>query len=427
MPKLGATMEGATILQWYKQEGDPVKKGEPILEIMTDKINIDVEADASGVLLKQIHEVNREVPVNTVVAYIGESGEVVGDEASTVQTVSASKTGSESNERVAPEPPDRSVSPSATGDRPRATPSARRLAQQHGVELRVLQGSGPKSRIQKIDVERYVSSRANAQESTSPAPSVDKTTLPEARTTGIARSEGSTTAPISRASNRIPVSGMRKVVGDRMSSSASSAPHVTLSSEVNFAEVVALRNRLLPIIQSWSEQRLSYTEMIILAVARTLRRNPLLNASYQGDYIEVYEDVHIGMAVALTDGLVVPVIRHADRKGLMEIVQECKSLAKGARENKLTYDQLSGGTFTVSNLGMYRVDAFTPIINVGETAILGIGRIQEKPVVVDGTIEVQPVMTLSLSFDHRVVDGAPAAQFLTDLCNTLEHPEQLVL
>lgn len=427
MPKLGATMAGATILQWYKREGEPVEKGEPILEVMTDKINIDVEADASGILLKQLYEAATEVPVSTVLAYIGKLGEVVGDQTPTAVTVSSSSTASRSNEKATVHVPDMFLNPGALVDRPRATPSARRLARQHGVDLRVLQGTGPNNRIQKMDVERYISSRTNTNEGTSPVSSVDKTNIPVATAVGIERSEESTTIQIPRESNRIPVSGIRKVIGERMASSAFSAPHVTLNSEVNLAETVALRNRLLPVVESQSEQRLSFTEILILAVARTLRRNPSLNASYQGDYIEIYEDIHVGMAVAVTNGLVVPVIRHADRKGLMEIVQECKSLAKAARENRLKFDQLSGGTFTVSNLGMYRVDAFTPIINVGETAILGIGRIQEKPVVVGGAIEVKPMMTLSLSFDHRVIDGAPAAQFLTDLCNTLEHPEQLIL
>lgn len=417
-------MEGATILQWYKQEGDAVHKGEPVLEVMTDKINIDVEADASGVLLKQVYEANIEVPVNTVVAYIGESGEVVEDLTPTADPVRAPATVSNNRDRGAPAAPDTTEHSDAPVGRPRATPSARRLAREHGVELRVLQGSGPKNRIQKMDVEQYVASHRKAQERTSPAMSAARV---NAASAGASDDAGSPTAAVSRAGNRIPVAGMRKVVGERMASSAFTAPHVTLNSEVNFAQAVALRERLLPIIESQSEQRLSFTELIILAVARTLRKHPLLNASYQGDYIEIYDDVHIGMAVAVQNGLVVPVVRDADRKGLVEIVRECKSLAKAARENKLKFDQLSGSTFTVSNLGTYRVDAFTPIINAGEVAILGIGRLQEKPVVVKGQVEVQPIMTLSLSFDHRVVDGAPAAQFLTDLCNVLENPDQLIL
>ncbi|WDL97583.1 dihydrolipoamide acetyltransferase family protein [Alicyclobacillus sp. ALC3] len=431
MPKLGATMEGATILQWYKGEGEPVQKGEPILEVQTDKINIDVEAEASGVLLKQVYEAEAEVPVNTVIAYIGQAGEAVGgdparstatvnSETATVSTAAALQTGSGAEQ---------TVSVSAIVGRPRATPSARRLAKLYGVDLLAVQGSGPHNRIQKVDVEQFVAVRQGDEPARAPAASTPTPAGVPRFSATVEQAQGTTESalPMPREATRIPVTGVRKVVGQRMASSAFSAPHVTLTSEVNAKEVVSLRNRLLPVIEAQTGHRLSYTEVIILAVARALRRNPMLNASYQGEYIEVYENVHVGMAVAVPNGLVVPVVRNADQKGLLQIVQECKQLAQAARENRLKLDQLSGGTFTVSNLGMYRVEAFTPIINMGETAILGVGRLVEKPVVVAGSVEVGPMLTLSLSFDHRVVDGAPAAQFLTDLCYLLEQPEQLIL
>lgn len=425
-------MESATILQWYKGEGEAVQKGEPVLEVMTDKINIDIEADASGVLLKQVFQAETEVPVNTVIGYIGVEGE----------TVKPAETGAHAETLPVNEQNDKQqntqteptlVTPSTLANRPRATPSARRLAQMHGVDLRQLAGSGPRNRIQKVDVEQYVQTQLQAQEAvhsdspvrevrvrTGVAGEVGRSSLPEGERASLVQ-------PAHGGATRIPVTGMRKVVGERMASSAFSAPHVTLTSEVNLAETVRLRNRLLPVIESQTKQRLSYTELIILAVARTLRRNPLLNASFHEDFIELHNEIHIGMAVAVSNGLVVPVVQHADQKGLAQIVEECKSLAKAARENQLRPENLSGGTFTVSNLGMYRVDAFTPIINKGETAILGVGRVVEKPVVNSGAVEVQPMMMLSLSFDHRVVDGVPAAQFLTDLTNALENPDQLIL
>lgn len=429
MPKLGATMEGATILQWYKAEGEPVQKGEPIVEIQTDKVNIDVEADAAGIVLKRLYETDIEIAVDTVIAYIGQEGEAVEDRARTAKTAATASEGVAAAVVVpmneAHTAPDLPVDLSTTADRPRATPSARRVARLHNVDLRLLQGSGPLKRIQKIDVEQYVASRQKVNEGSTSSMPVNEAATSVA--TGSLHEIASAAPQILREGNRIPVAGIRKVVGQRMASSAFSAPHVTLTSEVNLAETVALRNRLLPVIEAQSGYRLSYTEIVIMAVAKALRRNPTLNASHRGDYIELYEEIHIGMAVAVPGGLVVPVVRNADQKGLIQIVETCKVLAKAARENNLKLDQLSGSTLTVSNLGMYRVEAFTPIINLGEAAILGVGRMVEKPVVVGGAVEVRPMMTLSLSFDHRVTDGAPAAQFLTDLCNTLEQPDQLLL
>lgn len=190
---------------------------------------------------------------------------------------------------------------------------------------------------------------------------------------------------------------------------------------------VAMRQELLPVVEQKVRQRLSYTEILMKAVAAALASHPSVNASLQGDTILFHEYVNIGLAVSIPDGLVVPVVKNADQKGLAQLTAECKDLAMRARENKLLPDDMSGGTFTISNLGMYAIDAFTPIINQPESAILGVGRIQEKPVGTDGNIVLRPMMTLSLSFDHRVIDGAPAAHFLQDVKELLEKPYQLIV
>jgi pyruvate dehydrogenase E2 component (dihydrolipoamide acetyltransferase) len=219
---------------------------------------------------------------------------------------------------------------------------------------------------------------------------------------------------------------MRKVIAQRMAASAYTAPHVTLTTEADMSQAIEVRTTLLPAIEKMTGQRLSYTAIILKAVASALARHPKVNVSLKDDVIEYHESIHIGLAVAVTDGLVVPVIKEVDRKGLAELTVDSKRLAGLAREGRLLPDDMRGGTFTISNLGMYAIDAFTPIINQPESAILGVGRIHEKPVGVDGQIVLRPMMSLSLSFDHRVVDGAPAAAFLQEVKEMLESPYQML-
>lgn len=379
MPKLGATMERGTVIRWLKQEGDFVAAGEPLVEIMTDKVNMELEAETSGVLLNILVQPDEEVDVHQVIGYIGDSHE-------------------------------RSDKPEATG--PKMSPAVRTFAREHGVDVRQVQGTGPDGRIGREDIEQWMARDAgsNRVQEEEPVPVVETTPLPVLET-----------------ANKIRLGGMRKAIAQRMAHSAFTAPHITLTGEADMSHAVALRNRLLSLIEQQTGHRLSYTEIIMKVVALALAKHPIVNASLLDDHIVMNSGIHIGLAVSVPDGLAVPVIRDADKKGLARLTAECKQAARLSREGKLRPEQVTGGTFTISNLGMYAVEAFTPIINPPEAAILGIGRMTEKAVGINGRIELRPMATLSLSFDHRIMDGAPAAAFLTDVTELLEHPYQWLI
>lgn len=402
MPKLGMTMETGMIMKWLVEEGESVDAGDIILEVMTNKINIEVEAYETGTMLKILYEEGEEVPVNQVIAYIGEKGEKVGELSAPKQEEIPIPAIDEDNSQKL-----ETVKQKHKSEKPRATPSARKLAREHDLSLLDVQGTGPKGRIHRIDVETHLQTVSASIE-----PKEDRIYKKEAATD---------TKPIK-------VAGMRKVIGDRMQQSFSEAPHVTLHSEVDMSESIRLRQQLLPIIeQKTAGLRLSYTEIILKAVGMALRDHPMLNATLIKNEIHLHSQIDIGLAVSHPNGLLVPVIREVDKLGMAELTEQSKNAARAAREGKLSPNQLQGGTFTVSNLGMYRVDEFTPIINLPETAILGVGQMKERPVGVNGEIVLRPMMSLSLSFDHRTIDGAPAAAFLTQLAETLEQPAHLLI
>ncbi|UYO36626.1 2-oxo acid dehydrogenase subunit E2 [Bacillus zhangzhouensis] len=434
MPKLSSTMEVGTLLQWFKEEGDSVEIGEPLFEIMTDKINIEVEAYDDGIFLKKYYEADDQIPVNAVIGYIGEANEQVpseppaqSDEDSPGSSeLSSSDTASSS-----------STEAGKTDEKVRATPAARKMAKDHHVAIHEVSGTGPKGRVQKRDVEAAVHSSEKDQRV---SPLAEKVAAREginlANVAGsgahgkIMKSDVTAAAVQTAESSPVKIqklAGMRKVIADRMSQSAFTAPHVTLTSEIDMTKAKEVRKQLLPAIEKETGYRLSFTEIIIHAVSNVLTRHSHINMTFEQNELHFHDDVHIGLAVAVKDGLMVPVISHANQKGLKQLTKEAKEIGRNARDQKLLPDQLKGSTFTISNLGMYAIDTFTPIINQPEVAILGVGRIQEKPVVVDGDIQVRPMMGVSLSFDHRVVDGAPAAAFLTDLKKVLEQPFELLM
>ncbi|SFP81359.1 dihydrolipoamide acetyltransferase family protein [Salibacterium halotolerans] len=438
MPKLSSTMESGTILQWIKNEGDPVDMGEPVFEVMSDKINIEVEAYEEGFLLKKYYNVDDVVPVNTVVGYIGEKDEEVPDTppGNTENSESKAEPEPDQNETVADDSSS-SVTQIEQGQI-RATPAARRVAKEEGADLSDMTGSGPKQRIQQQDVHEFVQ---NAQKTPKATPLARK--WAEEQNADLNTVEGSGpggkiyTKDLSAAQNdtvsaepdRIPVKGIRKVVADRMTESAAAVPHVTLYSDVDMTELVRMRSRLQDKIIEQTGAKLSYTEIMMKAAASALERHPYINASLSPDQQEIllHRDVNLGLAVATEQGLVVPVLHHAQHKGLVELVKESKQLAADARNQQLKPQQMQGGTFTISNLGMYAVDGFTPIINQPEAAILGVGQMKETPVGENGSVVLRPMTTFSLSFDHRVVDGAPAAAFLTELKQLLEDPYELLM
>lgn len=439
MPKMGATMEEGTIVAWLVQEGEMVEEGDPVAEVQTDKITLEIEAETTGVLLKTLYDAGATVQVHEVIAYVGEAGESIEDVAKKPKNTRSQSAGDDGQKTV--EKDTAEDKPAKTGEKVRRTPAARKLAEDHQVNVRDITGSGPLGRIQKIDVENYLAEKRkritplakkmaeeqgidyNGIQGTGhrgkivkdDLVSLDSATIQEAQPVG------------GQAVKRVPFKGMRKVIAERISESAYTAPHVTLLSEIDMTKCVSLRQELLPVIESIEGLRISYNEMVIKAVAFTLKQHQDINISLEGNEIVHHSGIHIGMAVAVPDGLVVPVLRDVEQKGLAVLTKEAKHIGKLAREGRLSPDDMQGSTFTVSNLGMYAVDGFTPIINAPNAAILGVGRIQEKPVVVDGQVAIRSMMNVSLSFDHRIIDGAPAAAFLTELKNTLENPFKLIV
>ncbi|WP_339213526.1 dihydrolipoamide acetyltransferase family protein [Ornithinibacillus sp. FSL M8-0202] len=444
MPKLSSTMAVGTLLQWFKEEGEAVEVGEPLFEIMTDKINIEVESYEEGILLKKYFQEDDEIPVNTVIGYIGSSDESVPAESPGVSGEESKEevtsTNENSNEPIVTSTTEETVetNPPSSNGKVRATPVARKLARENDIILSSVSGTGPKGRIQKQDVLQALENtrilvtplaRKIAEENgidlkeitgTGVHGKIEKADVIEAIEKAKKQSASAT-------GERVKLKGLRKAIAEKMLESVRTIPHVTLTSEVDMTKAIEVRKALLPVIEGQTGYRLSYTEIIMKTVAHVLGNHPKVNASLIDNEIIYNKDINIGLAVAVENGLVVPSLKQVNTRGLAELTEMSKILGKKARESKLTPDEMQGSTFTISNLGMYAIDGFTPIINPPETAILGVGRIIEKPVVVEGQVEVRPMMVLSLSFDHRVIDGAPAAEFLTDLKASLEKPFSLLV
>ena len=414
MPQLGLTMTEGKITRWLKQEGDTVAADEAILEIETDKINAEVEAPASGRLTHIQAQAGASVKVIGLLALIAAPEDTDADLAAAVEAANAAaERGTAASQAVAtsqptrrppprarPQRPGRPAPPAAAGGRVMASPVARRLARELDVDLSTVTGTGPRGRIVESDVR--AAAEASAAAPAAPA-------APAA-----AESTGLTAKQV------IPVSGIRQVIGERMSASLRDMAQLTLFTE---ADATALRDRRAAPAQEAADAdgpRPTYNDLIVWHLARTLADHPLLNASMVGEEIHCWEEINVGVAVALDSGLIVPVVRAANTKSLTDLAGETADLAERARSNRLGPDELLGGTFTITNLGTLDVDGFTPIINPPQSAILGVGRIVPRPVVVAGAITVRYMVTLSLSFDHRIVDGAPAAQFLQALKQAIE-------
>lgn len=401
MPQLGLTMEEGTIAKWIKQEGDKINSGDILVEITTDKLSSEIESEVDGYLLKIVALEGDDIPVKGLIAIIGEEGEKVDEIlAPKAQVeVKAEETDVKIEAEVAP----KALSVTQNG-RIKASPLAKKIAADLGVDLTTLEGSGPNGRIVQKDV-------LSAESKLAASPAEVEVAVP---------------APIQTAvSGDIvkPLTNMRKVIGKRMQASKNTAPHVTITTEVNVDKTIALRSKL---NAKNSDVRFSYTDILVKMSAVALRNYPKLNSSITEDSIILHDKVNVGVAVALDDGLIVPVVRDADRKGLKTITRETKDLISKARTNTLLPDEMSGATFTISNLGGYDIDGFTPVINLPEAAILGVGRIVKKPIVNEND-EIVPasMMVLSLSFDHRVVDGAQAAEFLKAIKGYLEDPDNM--
>lgn len=395
MPKFGLTMTEGTIQQWFKSEGDTIKTGEALFEVETEKVLYEVEAPADGTVAKLLYAVEAVVGVGLPVAIIAEVGEEVAEVAARYADAAAAPAAAPPE----PAPVAASAAPSAPQEkrgRVPVTPAARKLAKEHGIDLSGVTGTGPRGRITREDVQKIIDSGGQAAPPSAPA---------------------ATPA----ATEDIPLRGMRKVIAERMHQSLQGSAQLTISTEVDVTQLIDRRQEVR------QEFNVTYTDFIVQACAHALRQHPRMNASLEGNIIHVHGDIHVGLAVALDEGLIVPVVRDADKKSLKDIAAEAKTLAERARASQLKLEEVSGGTFTVSNLGMYGVDAFTPIINAPQSGILGVGRIVEKPVIHRGEVTRRSMMVLSLTFDHRVIDGAPAGAFLQTVADLLAHGNRVSL
>ncbi len=402
MPKLGLTMEEGVINKWFVREGERVEKGDPLFEVATDKVNMEVESPASGVVLKILYPEGATVPITEVIAYIGEEGEEVP-----VPQKGAPEGKPEDRERVAEEEVVTQKTETAK-ERIKASPLARKLAQEYGIDLATITGTGPGGRIVREDVERARRTLEEAKKREVPV--VERVPMAE-------EAKGSV----------VPLSRMRQIIAQRMVESVRTKPHFFVFQEILAEELVKMRERLLPLVEKETGLRVSYTDILVKVVAKALERYPLLYASFTDEGIVFHEHVNIGVAVALEDGLIVPVVKEVERKSIAQITRELHDLVERAKAGKLTPEEISGGTFTISNLGMFGVDAFTAIINPPESAILACGAIKKKPVFDGKDIVPLAVMELVLSCDHRIVDGAVAAQFMQFLKTLLEEPFALLL
>ncbi len=371
MPRLSLTMKEGTVVQWFKKEGEIVKKGEPLVEVLSEKVTYDVEAPDSGILRKIVATEGSDVPIDQTIGLIAAPDEPVSTEVETPSLAESPRT----EEVAAPKP--EVAAETAVADRVLASPAAKRVARELEVDLAHVRGTGPEGRIVEDDVKRFAEQAMGRP----------------------------------RVREVIPLVGIRKTTAERVSLSARTAPHSTITMEVDMTQAAKLHEA----------KAVSYTDLLVKAVATALKEHALLNSTLEDELIKVFEDVNVGVAVATEKGLVVPVVHNADKLTVSEIGSAVKALVEKARQGKLEKEDVSGGTFTITNLGMYGVDVFIPIINPPETAILGVGRVTEKLMMVEREVKVKPVMKLSLAFDHRVVDGAPAALFLQKIKELLEN------
>ena len=410
MPKVDMVMETGTFLEWLKKEGEAVQKGEALFVIQTDKAAIECEATETGVLAGLTARPDDVIPVTGVIGYILAPGEKFETPQPAEAQIPVQKAASA--EKEIGKPDTSQLVPTTTEGIKllRATPLARTLANENGIDLSNVAGRGPRGRIYKSDVIKAIESQ--------PLKMGRAEILP-----GPSRPAG---LPDARIRERLPLKGPRQIIAQRMAESWQNIPHINESISVNMEEVVRLREKVGPAIQAITGQKVSYTAIIALATAHTLTRHPTLNSTLDGDEIILWQDVNLGLATSLEDYLIVPVIREAQTRNLEAIVSEMARLLEAARGRKLEPADMTGSTFTITNLGMFGIESFTAIINPPEAAILAVGKMVDTPTAVEGEVVVRPVMNLTVAADHRINDGARVAKFLTDLKACLENPYLLL-
>ena len=415
MPQLGLTMEEGTVSQWIKHEGDEVKVGDVILEITTDKLTNEVASEFEGVLLKIVAQEGEDIPVKGLLAYIGQPGEAVGGAAPAAAP--AAPTAVEAAPVAAPAAAPAPVA-AANGARIRISPLARKTAAKLGVDYTNIVGTGTSGRIRQADILAAAEAQKNAPApvaEAAPAPAAAPAAKPAAKSAGLELMEGDTV---------VKLAGMRKVVSERMWASHNEIPPVTQNIKVDVTALMKFRKMLL----AETGKKYSVNDLVLKATAKCLRAHPEMLVSMDGNQIIQRAHVNLGMAVALDAGLIVPVIRDADKMGLDQLAAAAKDLATRAKENKLGADEYKGSTFSVSNLGMFGIETFTPIINQPDAAILGVCAIQDELALDDeGNVVKKQVMRLSVTLDHRLLDGAVVAKFQMDLRDLLQNPMSILL
>jgi pyruvate dehydrogenase E2 component (dihydrolipoyllysine-residue acetyltransferase) len=417
MPRMSDTMEEGNIVGWLKQVGDTVEPGDVLAEVETDKATMELDSYQEGVLL-YIGVKEGPVPVDGILAVIGKAGEdyqaaLKAAEANAPQTTSAPAPESKAQSQPAevadtstPQLQQTSTAPQ-TDKRIKASPLAKKMASEAGIEIGAVAGTGDHGRIVRKDIESYIQNKPQGT-----APVDTKVNVPSFNLNGS-----------SRASEDFPVSQMRKTIARRLGESKFTAPHFYLTIEMNMDKAIEARKQMNEV----SPVRLSFNDLVVKAAAVALRQHPAVNSSWLGDKIRINGDINIGVAVAVEDGLLVPVINHADMKSLAQINVEVKELAEKAKMKKLQPPEMQGNTFTISNLGMFGIEEFTAIINPPDACILAVGGIIEKPIIKDGAIVPGNMMKVTLSCDHRVVDGATGAKFLQTIKSILEEPIRLLV
>ncbi|MBQ6641768.1 MAG: 2-oxo acid dehydrogenase subunit E2 [Saccharopolyspora sp.] len=425
MPRLSDTMEEGVIAGWQKKVGDQIKRGEVVAEIETDKAIMELEAYDDGVLEKVLVGEGTTVPIGTPIALVGDGSGAVAEaaepaapagapaDASAEAAAPAGQSGpaAEPAPASAPEP----VNGSALSQ-PKASPLAKAVAKDRGVDLAGVTGTGPGGRIIRADIDAAAAEPAAARSAAEPAPAPAAPAQPA-------------TAPVSGAGEdveELPLSNVRKVTAKRLAESKQQAPHFYLTSAIDVTDLVAFRGNLNERLQAAGGPKVSLNDLVVKAVATALRANPSVNVSFGGDKLLQHKRIHLGVAVAIDDGLVVPVIRDTDRKSVSEIATEGREKAGRAREGKLKLDEMSGGTFTISNLGMFGIEQFSAVINPPEAAILAVGAAKEELQLVDGEVVARKILRVTLSADHRAIDGAVGAAFLQQLTALLEDPLRII-
>jgi pyruvate dehydrogenase E2 component (dihydrolipoamide acetyltransferase) len=436
LPKLGQTMEEGVIVEWFKGEGEPISRGDVLFTVESDKAVLEVEATTRGYLRKILVEAGTTVPVLSVVGLISRTTDedISGHAVPAAEAVGGPAETAESAVTEVTQDKPEAVPPARRG-RIFASPRARRTAREKGVDLALVTGTGPEKRIIEKDVLAHIASQPRVTPvaaRTAEARGVDLATVTGSGTSGrIVKADVEAAADVfavegveELSPERVPLSGLRGIVSERMAASDTTTARVTLVTEADATELVKARTLLKTSVEEEWGFAPSYNDLLGVIVVRALREFPYMNArlSEDGGSIERLSVINLGMAVDTERGLLVPVVREADQKGLHALGAEFRTLFERARSGKSLLDDLTGGTFTITNLGMYEIDAFTPIINLPEAAILGAGRIHAKPVVRDDQVVVRQMWTLSLVFDHRLVDGAPAARFLQRIKGLVENP-----